>query len=136
MAGTTPIQALPYPDPTDPLAEGADKIKELALALDQKMIGASLASVLAGTPTPAGRLIIEAGTAVITTNAPGAGVLTFVRPAAALLTVLVDTGDDADATSAASFDYHPAYCQVMYKRNGAPVANAGVRINYAAFFLT
>ena len=34
MSGTTPILGLPYPDPTDPLAEGADAIKALAEAVD------------------------------------------------------------------------------------------------------
>lgn len=33
--GTTPINALPYPEPTDPVAQGADAIKALANALDK-----------------------------------------------------------------------------------------------------
>ena len=34
MSGTTPNLHYPYPDPTDPLANGADDIKALALAVD------------------------------------------------------------------------------------------------------
>jgi hypothetical protein len=50
MTGTT-ARGLPYPDPTDPLAEGADVIKALALAVD----GALTTSVNAmiGTFDPA-----------------------------------------------------------------------------------
>lgn len=45
--GVTPVAALPYPDPTDPVAEGADAIRALAEAVDDY-----LPTAWAGFATP------------------------------------------------------------------------------------
>ena len=52
MSGTTP-NGLPYPDPTDPLTEGADAIRALAESVDDALTGALFGgSAVWGTPGP------------------------------------------------------------------------------------
>lgn len=41
--GSTTLATLPYPEPTDPVAAGADAIKNLALALDPRVAARGVA---------------------------------------------------------------------------------------------
>lgn len=43
MPGTTPIKGLPYPTETDPIYQGAAKVKELALAVEAALVSAGQA---------------------------------------------------------------------------------------------
>ena len=61
--GTTPTAGLPYPEPTDPVALGADAIKSLATALDLRVPIKGLAWGLATlTGITAGNLVTMAVT--------------------------------------------------------------------------
>jgi len=47
--GTTP-GGLPYPEPTDPIAQGADAIKNLATAIDNRIQTGTLTVSTSGSP--------------------------------------------------------------------------------------
>lgn len=72
MTGLTPIFALPYPDPTDPLAEGADAIKALAQKTERQTSDA--AQFRGATLVPPGQsyqfggLIYELGDTTVTVH--------------------------------------------------------------------
>lgn len=77
MAGTTPIHGLPYPDGSDPINEGDDKIHELALAVEDKL----------------GRMVAQGMSAVTTTNAAGGGSIAFPAPFGVAHSVVMNSGD-------------------------------------------
>lgn len=68
MAGTTPRLGLPYPDPTDPVTEGANDIRRLAESVEANVIG----------DPGAGNILIQSGRAVVDTG--NAGVWTVAWP--------------------------------------------------------
>lgn len=90
-------------------------------------------NALAGTESSGNNKIwLLVSTQVVTTNGSGGCSIGFSRPGAALYSLVATPGDDNSMASVSSFDYHTNYCQLLYSRNGAPVANAGVRINFVA----
>lgn len=51
--GTTPTYSWPYPDDTDPVANGAQDIEDLALAIETTVSGLKIAQVVSTTKTDA-----------------------------------------------------------------------------------
>lgn len=95
MPASTPKRSLPYPLPTEPLADGANAIKNLALALD----GAVLVQ--------AGKVTVGAGTSVV---------VTFPVPFSAVPAVVASA---LTASNVVATPWGTTTTQVSIRNNGA-----------------
>jgi hypothetical protein len=109
--GTTG-KGLPYPEPTDPIAAGADAIKALAQAVNQPVSGrvtVSLSNAAQGNTTvtfPAGHFT-AAPRVSVTPSGTGAGVYygTTGVPSTASVTVIANHRDATPATISIALDW-------------------------------
>lgn len=106
MAGTT-AKGYPYPDPTDPIRDGADEIKALATAVDTRLG------------------VMASGTVSLTTPASGAGTKDVVFPTGrfsavpAVVVTLINTGSVISAGAPTATGVTATGFTMSYNRGSA-----------------
>jgi hypothetical protein len=104
--GTT-NKGLPYPEPTDPIAAGADAIKNLALVINQPVsgrvtiTGTGVATASTAVTFPAGHF--TAAPRVTASPSANAGYIAYTAPpTATAVTLLITRADGANFSASTS----------------------------------